>query len=437
MNSYEEAKKKLDEYITTLEASPIQKSKEWYAVKQKTIGGSEVATVLGINPFKSAKSLVAEKAQILKTPFNGNIATRWGTLFEDVTRKWVEMVLSMGTIVETGSIEGCIKRQRYSPDGLGIVKFEDKWYIVLFEFKSPLRSLPDGKIPKYYLPQIKTGMITIPIVDTSIFVNNCYRKCLFKDIGFDVKSESGLFTIKFDNKFHPEKKRITKAQKITNVYACGMIFFYQTQDHYEKMMKFHGYDSDDEVEIEMSESPIDFQLFITSEKKAIDFGAENEDIINRLLELVEEKRILVKFSDIVANNSVLNKMKITKLIDKKDSSSVNTTLNPKDVLKTNYKEFIEDCNENNYIPVGYLPWKLLKSDIIKEERDDKWRDTIEKPINDILFIIDKLLEIPKEYREEAFNKIYSINAPDSIEIESDCNNLFISDSIDDEVSVDE
>ena len=51
--------------------------------RQKRIGGSEFATVLGINPYKKRIELVLEKAGVIADMFEGNEATRRGEFLEN------------------------------------------------------------------------------------------------------------------------------------------------------------------------------------------------------------------------------------------------------------------------------------------------------------------------------------------------------------------
>lgn len=63
---------------------------EWLALRHKYIGGSDAASVVGLNPFQSAYSLWAEKTDKVK-PFEGNLATEVGTYLEDfVARKFAK-----------------------------------------------------------------------------------------------------------------------------------------------------------------------------------------------------------------------------------------------------------------------------------------------------------------------------------------------------------
>lgn len=427
--------KKINKFIRSQASAPAQKSAEWYTLKQKTIGGSEVATVLGLNPYKKPHGLIAEKIGLPGTEFNGNIATRWGNLFETVTRDYSIKFLKMTTsIKETGSIEGVIERQRYSPDGLGVVKLKTgegnfDYFIVLFEFKAPLRSIPDGKVPKQYLPQVLTGMLTIDIVETSIFVNNSYRKCPLSDIGFNMK---------YDTVFHDGDvtKKLTKKQAITKVYAVGMVCFYQTKEAADKYVKYCGYgDSDDEdteeirSEFYTTASEYDIDILLNSSELPIDFGAAKYNIINRLLELYEEKRVHAVYIPMIFNNEAVNDMEFSQLHNiKHDAENVN----PKKVLKEQYNLFLAECDEKEWEPVGYLPWKLVKSDVIGVDADEDWQETIEEPIRQTLEVIDNLMKIedPND-RTDAYNELYpgkdSMSKKDKVYIAEDCSDLFVND----------
>lgn len=62
---------------------------EWRALRKQYIGGSDAASVVGMNPFSSQFSLWAEK--VGKTPeFEGNLATEVGTFLEEFVAKKFE-----------------------------------------------------------------------------------------------------------------------------------------------------------------------------------------------------------------------------------------------------------------------------------------------------------------------------------------------------------
>lgn len=62
---------------------------EWLALRKNFIGGSDAASVLGLNPYSSPYALWAEKLNL--TPgFEGNLSTRTGTYLEDFVAKLFE-----------------------------------------------------------------------------------------------------------------------------------------------------------------------------------------------------------------------------------------------------------------------------------------------------------------------------------------------------------
>lgn len=60
---------------------------EWQELRKKSIGGSDCATLLNLNKYKSPYSLWAEKAGRLNDEFTGNELTKQGTDLEDYVAK--------------------------------------------------------------------------------------------------------------------------------------------------------------------------------------------------------------------------------------------------------------------------------------------------------------------------------------------------------------
>lgn len=57
---------------------------EWLEARKGGIGGSDAGTVIGVNKYKSAYALWAEKTNTVETNFSGNEATKWGNRLERV-----------------------------------------------------------------------------------------------------------------------------------------------------------------------------------------------------------------------------------------------------------------------------------------------------------------------------------------------------------------
>jgi hypothetical protein len=395
--------KELIAYLGKLKTAPEQRSKEWYAIKQTTIGGSEIATILEMNPFRSLKMLIAEKVGI--GGFEGNIATRWGTMFEHITKKWTELILKLDEdIQEAGSIEGVIQRQRYSPDGLSVVKLKCAdgtydYFIVLFEFKAPFSSLPNGKIPHHYMPQVQTGLLNIPLTDIGIFINNCYRICPLEQLDFESD---------YNEEFHAGdfKKRKSGMKKYTPL-ACGLICFYQTKEEFDKLYDYMGYssdsDADNDIKIDIDiDNDLDFKktasyfkdvdidLLYNSHDDPIDFGgitSSNKDMFERLLELYDNKRVRVMYYPIIPNNEEISNLPFVELHGlERDLYQPSS----KKLSAMHLQKFLSLCEEKDWISIGYLPWKLFCSDIIAIDKDLEWQEKIEDKVNEAVKILDEI-----------------------------------------------
>lgn len=431
---FEEKKILLEHFINTADTGPAQKTPEWYAIKSKTIGGSEIATLLGLNPYSTKVDLIKEKCQ-LGHKFNGSLATRWGTMFEDVTRKFTEFVLQMPeSIVELGSLEGVLEGQRYSPDGLGLAYLVDKqgeahWYIVLFEFKSPLRSLPNLKIPKHYLPQVLMGLESIGITDLAIFTNISYRKCTFKQLNFDYLNKQDIIDaneekidpseirVEYDINFHQEKKKLTKAEAINMIYAAGMVIFYQSEENYRRTAKSLGFDEDEDEDDDFDFLNDDFicltehdmHLCYDSVKtKPYDLGAASVHWMESLMILVDAKRIQYTISPLLYNKKAIRSLPITKQNHLQyDIPEVNVANHLKKWCNETSANIIGQTEKGckNRI-VGYMPFKVVKADIIQQERDPNFLETIRPEVGEFLAEITRLNSLPSDERQTEFYKKY-------------------------------
>ena len=62
-------------------------SREWLEERRKGIGGSDVAAILGLNPWKTAYQVYQEKRKEIEA-WQGNDATDWGKRMEPAIRQW-------------------------------------------------------------------------------------------------------------------------------------------------------------------------------------------------------------------------------------------------------------------------------------------------------------------------------------------------------------
>ncbi len=64
--------------------------------RNKFIGGSEIAAILNISPFKTRWELLQEKAGIVVNEFNGNAYTQYGDVMEEKIRSYINKKHSLG-----------------------------------------------------------------------------------------------------------------------------------------------------------------------------------------------------------------------------------------------------------------------------------------------------------------------------------------------------
>lgn len=166
----------LADFVKKYAKLPEQGSIKWLRSRSKSIGGSEMNIICGVNPYSDITELVKKKLGM--SVFKGNSYTVWGTIMENLVILLLEDIF-MCKIIELGSLPGAVEFQKYSPDGLAYVPSLNK--IILFEIKSACRRLATGSIPNMYKPQIYTGLDTIPLADMGVFVDAMIRRCSLDD----------------------------------------------------------------------------------------------------------------------------------------------------------------------------------------------------------------------------------------------------------------
>jgi putative phage-type endonuclease len=126
-------------------------STEWHEERGKGVGGSEVGTILGLNPYESAYALWAKKTGKISGEIKENWAIRFGKAFEEpILKLWMEEhpewdVYSTGTYAD-----GDCEYRHANPDAIAIHK-ETKELMVL-EVKTA-RSTWES-VPQAYLAQV-------------------------------------------------------------------------------------------------------------------------------------------------------------------------------------------------------------------------------------------------------------------------------------------
>jgi putative phage-type endonuclease len=115
----EEYKSILRERVRKLRAQPQpeQRTQEWYDIRKRMVTASDIATVLGHNPYARRKEVILKKCNVGK-PFTGNKYTHHGVKYEPIATMFYEM-LKKTTIIEFGLIPHPeLSYLGASPDGI-------------------------------------------------------------------------------------------------------------------------------------------------------------------------------------------------------------------------------------------------------------------------------------------------------------------------------
>jgi hypothetical protein len=171
----------------------------------ETVGGSELAALLRMSPYKSFYAVVDSKvaAQTGARPAafdGGGPACWWGSLFEGV----IELVVAAELGAPLRGTDICIRASpghRTSPDGYLVVRAiagpggpclwttdlelpeANTPLVALVEFKCPYSRRPTGAVPAHYRPQVWSGLAVSPVAHFGLFVDAAFRKCSLEALG--------------------------------------------------------------------------------------------------------------------------------------------------------------------------------------------------------------------------------------------------------------
>ncbi len=235
-----------------------QRTDDWLAKKQISVGGSEIAALMGWNRYSSPEDTVASKAGIISRGL-GSIACWWGSMFEAVIERYVEIdcgtrLFGTDISIPAPPSSGLEYLHANSPDGFAVLTLymdakadwrilrtdaetlaaaksrPKKPVIVLLEFKCPYRRRPNGSIPKHYRPQVWSGLAVSPIAHFGVYIDAGFRKCALQDLGP---------SINYDRAYHQE----TPNPSWTTPIAWGITGVYEPYDETQK--RCQNVDTDD------------------------------------------------------------------------------------------------------------------------------------------------------------------------------------------------
>lgn len=358
------------QYLREHDTGIAQHSPDWLAARLKTVGGSTIPTILGLNPYSTLIKFIGERIGVIKSFMD--IKPQWGNLFEPVIERFVELKLDTVLMGVNAFIKGRHPGTTYSPDGLCVIdesqicdlgvlpKGSGRYCIALAEFKCPYSRIPDGTVPKYYEPQVKMGLDLLEIPALGIYVEAVFRRCSLEQLkgdGCDV-----TLVPKRDGK--PEQAR-------------GVIGFYITQENLAKKQAGAMGFADELVSVEnalFGRHVSGFRSTSGIPGPRCDLGVCDPSAFKALMNLVDRDKIV----GVWRSEVFLGEMSDTVLDD-----------------------FESYCASNNYVSIGLMPWKLYGADFHIIQKEDGYLDKHYPVIQEVL---DLLKRFSGEGGREYYNK---------------------------------
>lgn len=369
-------RRKLQTYVEEKEKNGIrQRTAPWEKAKAESVGGSTLSVVQGINPHSTLLRHVAEKVGLELS--KSGIAMQWGVLFEPMIKLQVEHDHKTEIIGSELFIPGPIPDFNYSPDGLGVIEtthehtLEGKIVksvrhsIALVEFKCPYSRIPNGAIPKYYTPQVKSGLDTIEVADIGLYCEAVIRRCTWSDLGnnpvFDrtlVPRASGKNPVSYGFVgFYFDDTAVTKLiEKAQAAIAMGKTPKYTPDEIKREHAKFEAAYAD---EFELGD---DLNDYLVS-----DLGMSTPALFELLMNSFDMGMIQVWYSKVVFIDAGYN-----------EDAAIDT-------INEELGKFTEFCRKSKVSVFGMLPWKLFRVDYHFIDKDPgylaRWQPQIAAVVN--------------------------------------------------------
>jgi hypothetical protein len=348
MDLREKLIQRLDAWMETFKDQYKQHTEGWLAGKMNTFGGSEMATILGVNPHESIVTTILRKAKKLSMSKNWQMCM--GNLFESILRDYTAYIKDTKIVGHELWIPGKMECLMYSPDGFGIVKLnniwnyeegsspldQEQWHIVLFEFKCTFDRVFKNSIPDYYVPQIMTGLDTINIATAGLYTEGMFKRCSWEDCW-----NSPTYTIEPDEKKKPLN---------INPLAYGVIGFYSTGEKLteEQIMTL------EQLESMLDRESLPYYRYGTYNThyfpEFTDLGVIHKDIFHHIIKCFGDGVICCKYSSI----QIVGKTEV-------DEWNFHALCN-----------YVKEAHSGGRTLYGILPWKLFRVDFHPLEREEGW-----------------------------------------------------------------
>lgn len=361
-----------------------QGSLEWHLARKTTFGGSELNNVINGN----VRNVISDKVGYTSSPFYGNIYTDAGTLYEEISRLYMEKVLKT-SIYEFGSCPTSIKGVKISPDGIcntthemvkkvvklpeSIKKFPHNDVNCLIEIKNPYNRIPNGKIPKQYCSQLQGGIYGLGIIDYGIFVDCVTRRCILEDLYKNPTHDNPYFVPNKDTDLCDKLMSVPVARGVIGIYDVMHTYSYR------QLMYIH-------------KNPVNMVNIVVD--KPVDVGTLDTPELAKFFRIINKLTFKEYIQDNLFNRSARYSKLSKKDIDYEMTAITNNILayqNNTNMFKLVYDEVFhigmtppqdnlqklkDYAKANNYKFVGYIPWKMNSIDIIGVNKDPEFANII-------------------------------------------------------------
>jgi len=399
MSSKSEKEQALFNFIDDNKFLPVQGSKEWLAARSNSIGGSEISTILNLNPYQNITKLIKQKIGL--TEFKKSAPLWFGNIFEYILQQYTENIFDT-TVYETGSIQYTKSDLiKYSPDGMSIInidklkkiisqkdieniinpksKFDNnlernnKELLILFEFKNPyMRVIKQNEIPVYYKPQPELGLEVIDICEASIFIEAVFRFSSFNDI---ISNNN-----KYNTRYHFDRVRYTNTP-----LAFGAYTLYYEKDN-----------TSERLSIILNEI---FHYIQNNHVNKYDISNfTDKKIINSIMEnIIDFKDIKIKYHNILVNEEIGEDEFVNEEpIVNDDMSYFKKYANKNKITKPKNKDIFNDQilenkenikKDDKLVYLGYMGFKMFNINIQPVYKTDIINDNILNKIQTVVDII--------------------------------------------------
>ena len=138
---------------------------EWHRIRSEGIGGSEIGTVMGLNPWESAYALWAKKTGKIEDSFKGNTATRVGKLLEEpVLKMFAEDHPELELFTAGTFASKDMPFMHANPDALARHRETGEWYVI----EAKTARYPWDTAPQHYVAQVQHYMDVLGIGEAYI-----------------------------------------------------------------------------------------------------------------------------------------------------------------------------------------------------------------------------------------------------------------------------